>query len=133
MNVCVTYRELPAVPDATDTPVEDELANTRTEFDSVTEIDRVLETELKLPFESVKESAAMRTDPVPETALAAVNVTVRLVPEVERFDSVPRVTVKSPSARSLTLSLNAMVMVHVSPDAMLEEHPDNVAVGFAVS
>ena len=121
------------MPDATETPVDVELANTCIEFEAVTEIESVFETELELPFESVNAPAPMSTDPVPASAPAAVKVTVRVVPEVERLESVPLVTVKSAIARSLTLSLSVIVMVQVSPDARLDEHPDNVAVGFAVS
>jgi hypothetical protein len=42
---------------------------------------------------------------------------VRTVPEVVRAESVPRVALKSESERSLTSSLNVMVIEHALPEA----------------
>lgn len=67
--------------------------------------------------------------PVPASAPAAVKVTVRVVPEVVRPDSEPRVTVKSESVRSATLSLSEIVTVQVCPTEYEDAHPLNVAVG----
>ena len=86
-------------------------------FDAEIEILNVFEAALLLPVASVIEFAGAETVPFPPIAPDAVNVMLREVPEVVSADRVPRVAVKSESARSLTSSLNVIVTVQVLPVA----------------
>lgn len=94
---------------------------------------REFDAALVLPLESVTASDTTATDPVPAMAPDAVNVTVREVPDVVRFESVPRVTVKSSKVKSMTLSLRVIVMLHVEPEVYVNEHPLSATVGRDVS
>ena len=109
------YRTAPAVSLATATPEVLELVIMFLVFDTEIEILNVFDAVLVLPVASVIASAVTEIDPLPPAAPDAVNVMVRDVPEVVSADSVPRVAVKSESARSLTSSPNATVIVHVLP------------------
>jgi hypothetical protein len=78
---------------------------------------KVFDAMLMLPFASVTAPAATEIEAVPPKGPVAVYVRVRVVPLVVRLDSDPRVTLKSESTKSLTLSLNVAVTVHVLPAA----------------
>lgn len=129
MKVCTTYRVDPAVPEDTETPVDVALEITCLELDAVTVTDRVEDASFVKPLAPVNDDAWTCIDPVPASTPAAVKVTVRVVPEVVRLDSEPRVTVKSDSVRSVTLSLSSTVIVQVCPTEYEDAHPLNVAVG----
>ena len=77
----------------------------------------VFEAALVFPLLSVIDPAATRTDPFELSEPAGVNETVRVRPEAVSEDNVPRVVLKSESVRSLTLSLNVMVIVQDVPAA----------------
>jgi hypothetical protein len=102
-------------------------------FEAGTVMLREFDAALVLPLESVTASDTTATDPVPAMAPDAVNVTVREVPDVVRFESVPRVTVKSSKVKSMTLSLRVIVMLHVEPEVYVNEHPLSATVGRDVS
>ena len=63
------------------------------------------------------EPAAIEMLALLASVVAAVNVTVREVPVVDRPERNPRVTVKSEIVKSLTLSVNVMVREQVAPAA----------------
>ena len=86
-------------------------------FETEIEILNVFEAALLLPAASVIAFAGTETVPFPPVAPDAVNSMLRDVPEVVSADSVPRVTVKSESARSLTSSPKATVIVQEVPAA----------------
>jgi hypothetical protein len=102
---------------ATETPDALKLAIISRTFDDGIETLSEFDAVLVLPFASVTASATTATEPVPATAPEVVSVTVRVVPVVVNPLSDPRVVVKSESAKSVTLSLIVMVMVHVEPAA----------------
>lgn len=101
---------------ATDMPDALRLVSICRVFEAATSIFNVFETMLVLPFASVKAPAAIEIKAVPAVGPAAVYVTVREVPDVVRPESEPRVTFKSASSKSVTASLNVMVMLHVEPE-----------------
>ncbi len=101
----------------TATPDDVELVIMFRVFEAEIEILNVFDAVLLLPVASVIAFAGTETVPFPPIAPDAVNVMVRDVPEVVSVDSVPRVVVKSDSARSLTSSLNVIVTVQVLPVA----------------
>jgi hypothetical protein len=99
----------------------------------VTLIDNAFEAALPLPFAPVNASCATLTFALPASAPAAVKVTVRVVPLAVSADNEPRDTAKSASAKSLTDSLNVIVIVHVDPAARAVPQPLNEIVGRVVS
>jgi hypothetical protein len=102
---------------ATETPVALRLVIICRAFDDATVTFRVFDATLVLPFVSVIALAATDIALVPPMGPVAVYVTVREVPVVVRPEREPRVTLKSASTRSLTLSLSVMVILHVVPAA----------------
>jgi hypothetical protein len=120
------------VPAAATTPVALALVMTCRSFVPVTLIVNVLAVEFPLPFAPTNESCATPTFAVPVSAPAAVNVTVRVVPLVVSADNEPRDTEKSASVRSLTDSLNVIVIEQVEPAASAVPHPLSEMVGRAV-
>lgn len=116
VNVRTMYFDEPLVPSATSTPLLVALDNmVVAEAPTVTESE--LEAVFELPAASVNEPELTDTLPVPAVAPVTVKVAVRLVPEVVRFESEPRERVKSPTTRSVTSSLNVIVIVQLAPEA----------------
>jgi hypothetical protein len=111
------YRDEPKELLATAAPDDVKLLSICRVFDAEIKILREADEVLLLPEESVIELDATDTEPVPPVGPVGVYVTVLDVPEVVSDDNVPRVAVKSERARSVTLSLNVMVMVHAVPAA----------------
>lgn len=102
---------------ATETPVALRLVIICRTFDDAIVTVNVLDAVLVLPLASVIAPVATDIALVPPNGPVAVKVTVREVPVVVRPEREPRVTLKSASTRSLTLSLSVMVMLHVVPAA----------------
>lgn len=105
------------MPLATETPVELMLFRIWRPFDEEIATLTVFDAVFVFPIESLNTPDDTATDPDPAIGPVAVNVTVRVVPDVVSEERVPRVVVKSASTRSLTLSLSVMVMVHDVPAA----------------
>lgn len=105
------------MPSATEAPDDVKLLNIWRVFDGEMETLREFDATLLFPVESVNVFAATETEPVPPVGPVAVNVMVRVVPDVVSADNLPRVAEKSARTRSATSSLSVTVMVHVAPAA----------------